>query len=106
MFQKMTTVSWPGDENLSEHVWQDEDGTLHLKSLDDDQTTVSLHPNGFIVTVKYLYLLPYKKPEWVEQSFQESNSKIEGFSNRKMKMSYTYTRVRTIFSISSIPSNW
>lgn len=98
LLQRITTASWPGEENLGDFTWQDADGSLHLKSLDDDFTAVSLDPNGFLVTVQYLYLLPYKVPEWTETSASSST--------RSMKMAYTYTKVRSIFSVSAIPLQW
>lgn len=46
-----------------------ENGAIAVYSTDQDQVAqVCLHPDGYQITVDYLMLLPYKKPEWTEQS--------------------------------------
>lgn len=43
----------------------DEEGNMHLKSIDEGVAEIVLSKNGFMFTVSFLYLLPFKKPSWV-----------------------------------------
>ena len=64
---KYTQASWPGLENLSDYLTEDTEGNLTLRSTDDEGiATVTLSANGFQIMCTFLYLLPYKKPQWVE----------------------------------------
>ena len=62
---KLTKVSWPGEDNLDEYTWMDEQGNLHLRSIDDDLCEIVLSANCIHFKVSFLYLLPNKKAEWV-----------------------------------------
>ena len=35
-FFKYTEASWPGNENLAEFSWVDSDGTINIRSTDDE----------------------------------------------------------------------
>jgi hypothetical protein len=61
-FQRFTQVVWPGTANMEEYINVDEEGNIHLRSVDDDVAEIVLSKNGFLMTVTYLYLLPFKKP--------------------------------------------
>jgi len=64
---KHTKVTWPGEDNLQEFCWVDENGHTHLKSLDADLAEVILSQNCLHFRVIFLYLLPTKKQAWVDQ---------------------------------------
>ena len=42
---KITHVTWPGEDNLDEFVWQDEQGNFHLKSIDEGVCHIVLSSN-------------------------------------------------------------
>lgn len=62
----------------------------------------------------FLYLLPYKTPQWVELNDLDRSVMSAGVSEggrsqataRRMKMAYEYARVTQVFTISSIPPCW
>ena len=64
-FNKLTKVSWPGEENIDEYSWMDEQGNLHLKSIDDGLCEVILAANCLHFRVQFLYLIPSKKAKWI-----------------------------------------
>ena len=43
---KLTKVSWPGDDNIDEYSWVDEEGNLHLRSVDDGLCELILAANN------------------------------------------------------------
>ncbi len=59
---KFTSVTWPGSDNLEDYSYTDQEGNLHLRSVDDSQSEIVLARNGLTFSVSFLYLLPYKKP--------------------------------------------
>lgn len=66
---------------------------------------IDLHADGYSLTVTYLSLLPYKKPEWTEKSMHDVSTSSQR-SERRMRMTYTYARVQQIFTIANFPSCW
>ena len=112
---KYTHASWPGIDNMGDYITRTDDGNFCLKSTDDeDLATVTLSSSGFQVVCSFLYLLPYKKPQWVEVNDLDrsvmSAAMSEGMrsqtTQRRMKMAYEYTRVTQVFTISSVPACW
>lgn len=65
-FEKHISITWPGSDNYLDFVSLDEDGNLHLRSIDEGVGELILSRNGFHFTVHFLYLLPFKKPTWVQ----------------------------------------
>jgi hypothetical protein len=63
---KVSKVSWPGEENSDEYTWIDEEGNLHMKSIDEDMAEIVLSVNNLHFRVSFLYLLPFKKPFWTQ----------------------------------------
>lgn len=59
---KYSKVTWPGLDNVDEYTWIDEQGNLHLKSIDSDLCELILSQNCVHFKVIYLYLIPHKKP--------------------------------------------
>jgi hypothetical protein len=61
-----------------------------------------LSSNGFMFTVNYLYLLPFKKPSWVQVVEEGKHSHVKSIASdiynsqmqsKRMKMSYEYVRI-------------
>ena len=61
---KITKATWPGEDNVDEYTWIDEEGNLHLRSIEEDVCQIVLSSNCLHVRVSFLYLLPTKKAEW------------------------------------------
>ena len=95
---KYTQASWPGLENLHEYLTEDNEGNLTLRSTDDeDIASITLSANGFQIMCTFLYLLPFKKPQWVDvadltKSMMSASASIvsQPGSARRMKMAYEY----------------
>ena len=64
-FNKVTKATWPGQDNIDEYSWIDEQGNMHLKSVDKDVCEITLSSNMLHFKVQYLHLLPTKKHQWV-----------------------------------------
>lgn len=47
-----------------DYTSRDEEGNVHLKSIDQDLAELVLSSNGFHFTVTFLYLLPFKTASW------------------------------------------
>lgn len=63
--RKVSSAVWPGHLNYNEYISEDSVGNMHLRSVDEDNTAeLVLSKNGFHFTLTYLYLLPFKKPQW------------------------------------------
>ena len=101
---KYTKASWPGLDNMQDYITRLDDGNLTLRCSDDEEiATVTLSSSGFQVMCSFLYLLPYKKPQWVElndleRSVMSVGGQSEGgrshtTTSRRMKMAYEYTKV-------------
>ena len=45
---------WPGQDNVHEYVSEDEQGNVHMRSV-DDYGEIVLAKNAFQFTVNYLY---------------------------------------------------
>ena len=90
---------------------------------------ISISKSGFQFRATFLYLLPFKKPKWVdvdaevtakETSVMHMNRTLQSVISdgqsalshggrstaRRMRMGYEYTRVSQIFPISAIPPEW
>lgn len=131
----MTKVSWPGQDNIDEYSWIDEQGNLHLKSIDDGLCEVILAANCLHFRVQFLYLLPYKKAQWVSTDpnlqtmgdqqpvddcmsayrsqytlSQFNKSHLTHYSNnqgtRMMRMMYEYCKMEQIHSVAQCPDRW
>ena len=61
---KFTQIIWPGFDNLDEYSWIDEEGNLHLKSIDQELCEVILSSNNLHFRVIFLHQLPQKKAAW------------------------------------------
>ena len=65
---------------------KDTEGHIHLKSVDSGQeegeaaAEIVLSDNGFQFTVTFLYLLPFKKPQWIEYQQQKDQDKLKSSS--------------------------
>lgn len=123
---KITKVSWPGLENIDEYSWIDEEGNIHLRSIEEDICEVVLSANCLHVRVNFLFLLPEKKGKWVvttdnqgaydvDDGQSENRSQISRItgqshrsqhSSRMMKMHYQYVRIEQIHSIAQVPKRW
>ena len=118
---KYTKVTWPGLDNVDEYTWIDEQGNLHLKSVENDLCELILSQNCVHFKVIYLYLVPNKKPQWVnlegtgsqqfndEASAYRSQMSASGYQKqgtRVMKMMYEYVRVEQIHSLAQFPERW
>ena len=114
---KYTKASWPGLDNMQDYITQSDDGNLTLRCSDDEEiATVTLSSSGFQVMCSFLYLLPFKKPQWVElndleRSVMSVGGQSEGgrshtTTSRRMKMAYEYTRVTQVFTLNSVPACW
>ena len=109
---KFVQVTWPGKDNLDEYSWVDEEGNLHLKSIDDDLCELILSQNNLHFRVMFLHLLPQKKATWTmtdpnvaASTFDDAmsasaygRSQMSQISNqyggtRTMKMMFEYARV-------------
>jgi hypothetical protein len=55
---KFINVTWPGQENVDEYSWIDEEGNTHLKSIDENVCEIILSSNLLHFKVLFLYLLP------------------------------------------------
>ncbi len=67
------------------------DGTINIRSTDNENIAqVSISPNGFQISVTYLHLLPYKKPNWVQVGELDKNTIGLTGSSRRLKMAYEY----------------
>jgi hypothetical protein len=65
---KLTNVVWPGLDNVSDFISQDPEGNLVLKSVDENNVArIVLSKNKFQFSVTFLYLLPFKKPQWQKE---------------------------------------
>lgn len=95
-----------------------------------DLAQISISKSGFQFRATYLYLLPFKKPKWIEidsevtgkeTSVMHLNRTMQSVMTdgqtsalsqggkstaRRMRMGYEYTRVSQIFPISAIPPEW
>ena len=95
---KYTQASWPGMENLDEYITEDSEGNLTLRSTDEEGiASITLSANGFQVMCSFLYLLPFKKPKWIDvadlqASFMSATGSVmsQPGSARRMKMAYEY----------------
>lgn len=63
---KITSAVWPGSDNFEEYSFMDQEGNFHLRSVDNSESEIVLAKNGLTFSVTFLYLLPYKKPQWQE----------------------------------------
>jgi hypothetical protein len=86
----------------------DEEGNLHLKSVDQDVCELILSANCLNFKVCYMQLLPNKKGDWVYQSETIGDDIISNsvygrsqisYGKRNMRMLYEYAKIEQIHSI-------
>lgn len=70
-------MTWPGEDNVDEYTWMDELGNIHLRSIEDDMSSIVLSSNCLHVRVNFLYLLPKKKAEWTVNAIGMANDEVD-----------------------------
>jgi hypothetical protein len=99
--QKYSTASWPGLDNFQEYLTQDGEGNLTIRSTDEeDVASITISNTGFQLKATFLYLLPFKKPQWIEINDANkshisvtsgaSQSTMRNQTSKRMKMAYEY----------------
>jgi hypothetical protein len=65
-FHKYTSLYWPGEANCQDYIEEDAEGNLHLSCVEGkDIGEVVLSKGRFLFMTHFVYLLPFKKPQWV-----------------------------------------
>lgn len=92
------------------------DGNICLTSVNDEEIEICMSSSGLFITVKYLYMLPFKKATWTHAINKQENSNLKNITSshlsgnkdqsRRMKMQYEYIQMTQFFTINRFPPRW